>query len=236
MTLLSLSGSLLFNLSPCFSVFFFFLHPRPTLVLLSITSAFLALVSCLVVAGVWALLPLNRSTWEVQVGLLTLSVLVQSLSRYILWRLNNSKYISTALIAENPYSKLHLYFSGLACGYGYGVFMLLLFQIPAWTESATFLDSPHPSCPGVSSLLVSNIQLFFFFWHHLFWSILWFQLLKNWKTLNFIFLFMSQMLVVHSSLSHSAHCAIPLSISSIILLINFGLAYRWLCVLNAKTD
>ncbi|KAJ3340122.1 anterior pharynx defective 1 [Gonapodya sp. JEL0774] len=132
MTLLSFFGCLLTAYSPALAIFFGFVANDAALALLAISSAFFWLLSLLISALIWRIIPPLQSS---QIFAIVVAVAAQEVFRYLYYVLISRAQPSLDLVTPNPRSPLNPPTRSLVAGFGFGVANSLVTYVDLLAQS-----------------------------------------------------------------------------------------------------
>ncbi|KAI9216062.1 Aph-1 protein-domain-containing protein [Blastocladiella britannica] len=183
MTAITFIANALTAFGPAAVLFFQFLLHRPSLGLLALAGAFVALVALLITSALWLAIPNHdlvstnplsdaSRTVPPMLATLVISVLVQELVRAASWKLIALSEGSIILASGDSRSKyIRVHMSG-ALGYGYALMIGLLVHIQPLISSAGAGMRLSPSCPHIPDVFLGSLTVMLSFFHHVMWTML----------------------------------------------------------------
>jgi len=170
---------------PAIAIFIFVLSKSPQLVIISIGSSFFWLLSLLVAAIWWYIIPPLR---DIFFWIIPWTIFFQEGARILFFKLytkGEKGLVRTAKTAQLTSHPDHLKVA-LAFGFGSGVTHSFITYVSVLWDSLGPGTAFSPSCPTVSLFLLSALYSLFFILFHIFWAVLSFDAYRksNWKMIG----------------------------------------------------
>jgi hypothetical protein len=155
-------GRLLISFGTSINILLLYIAKYPALVLLTLISALFAVIFVLLISICWFFIFQNN-----EIAFIVFSSIVQELGRYSMYLCY--KRFEPTLDAFEKDSIAKYYF---ACGFGYGLMILLIFFVNPLAFSLNAASLPCTACPSLELYFISAFITLIFQLQHICWGII----------------------------------------------------------------